>query len=766
MSQEYFEDPTSSQVTHPTGDHDGPRLVITALPVEILVNILKYLPLSGLLRCKQASFYKDLARSSLKPSRKHLMILYKWCLQTTKALFYVIEGSLVLQYKIEREACLLAGAVAAYLNRLPAAEKLSDLRRREVGWASLKWQPQTYTIPIDPSDSIRGLYELQHGFFARGWCKASTSGEPDGLWLQPLPGVVGRPSSTKSRRLSLVPNSIGSGSQVSLEGGDDDGVEIDSIQTPIFNYLGFEFQEFNIDPEQNLAVYVCRGPDIDGDLGSMIVKIRQMSDNALHPLARYETLDTRSMSPEQCMYYVEIFGDFIGVMVRGLLVTNCRFWIWNWKTGICQCELSGFRMDSFLFLSPRHFVIPRREGSFASLLVYAFRPCYYDGPPTKPCLPSQHIATFQLPQLSSGSAFSRPIWLRCEPTPVFEAPEYEKLSPEEPPPADGPTPNTSLPLGSAGGPSTTTNNPPKPAPANALNGLFVRPRQDDFRVAVFSFGLGSAIEPDAYKMFVAMSDIYRMAKRFESEFHASRETLHHHPDANPDNVHALPVHVPWDNWGRRSARLLEISGGETWVCYIFMNRYIFRTLEFELVPGEVEENVIHLDQICTSRLHVLDFNPYSVLAGSVPKRNDMPPTWETLFGDTVFAEDARASNSDDGVEHSVDMERQSGVEEPPSSHSNEPSRMSKDYRIWGRMETHLESTESLDLGFACPVISRLPYRQVTSNETFPGDVSPMIDAERILLVDVSLYFKNLGHSMFDYILVFQNTRDTVEVLVI
>ncbi|KAF8326210.1 uncharacterized protein EI90DRAFT_1965799 [Cantharellus anzutake] len=325
MSQEYFEDPTSSQVTHPTGGHDGPRLVITALPVEILVNILKYLPLSGLLRCKQ----------------------------TTKALFYVIEGSLVLQYKIEREACLLAGAVAAYLNRLPAAEKLLDLRRREVGWASLKWQPQTYTIPIDPSDSIRGLYELQHGFFARGWCKASTSGEPDGLWLQPLPGVVGRPSSTKSRRLSLVPNSIGSGSQVSLEGGDDDGVEIDSIQTPIFNYLGFEFQEFNIDPEQNLAVYVCRGPDIDGDLGSMIVKIRQMSDNALHPLARYETLDTRSMSPEQCMYYVEIFGDFIGVMVRGLLVTNCRFWIWNWKTGICQCELSGFRMDSFLFLSPR-----------------------------------------------------------------------------------------------------------------------------------------------------------------------------------------------------------------------------------------------------------------------------------------------------------------------------------------------------------------------------------------------------------------------------
>ncbi|KAF8326193.1 uncharacterized protein EI90DRAFT_3070908 [Cantharellus anzutake] len=138
-------------------------------------------------------------------------------------------------------------------------------------------------------------------------------------------------------------------------------------------------------------------------------------------------------------------------------------------------------------------------------------------------------------------------------------------------------------------------------------------------------------------------------------------------------------------------------------------------------------------------LHMLDFNPYSIRAGSIRARDDTASASKDLSagnshtGEETWVPD---TDSDDRIEHGADAERWSGNEEPPSSGSIRPPRISKDYRISSRMETRLEPTVLPSR----KVTTGLPYREVTSDDTLQGDMFPMIDAERILLFDVSLSY--------------------------
>ena len=227
--------------------------------------------------------------------------------QTSKRFRDIIEGSAVLQYNLERGASLLT-IVPNDGDNLPVAVKLARLRRREAGWANLEWQPKIYKVPrFIPS----AMYELQQGFYAQGLRSNPASRYPDSLLLQPLPRMVGDP---------LL-------------------AQVDASTKPIFNPLGFVFRDFNFDPEQNLAVYVCRTHD--GGIGirpsfRVFIRIRQLSDNTPHPLAAYEVLNSNLVTRSRCAYYIQIFGDFIGVLAITSPREDC-FWIWNWKTGILQC---------------------------------------------------------------------------------------------------------------------------------------------------------------------------------------------------------------------------------------------------------------------------------------------------------------------------------------------------------------------------------------------------------------------------------------------
>ncbi|KAF8338302.1 uncharacterized protein EI90DRAFT_3013555 [Cantharellus anzutake] len=610
----------SIQAAHSTGYHDEPLLASTALPVEILGDIFQYLPL------------RDLIRSKL--------------------FLHVIEESLVLQYHIEREISLLAGTTSTTPTAI--STELARLRRREAGWANLKWHSQTYIIPSQPG-ALQAAYRLQHGFLACGRGGSQSSRFDNCLWLQPLPRVSDRPSGSGGREPPSAFESTSSGRPEEFTDGD---VEIDPPQPPILIHLGFGFRVFDIDPEQNLAVYICRGPKRG------IIRLRQMFDNAPHPMARFEALNTPFQPNDTGSYQVSIFGDFIGVM-ECCLTPDGGFWIWNWKTGICQCE-----------------------GSTASLEVYAFRPCFYEGLPTKPCLPSQHVATFQLPQ-SSSKIYDLP--LRCEPNPIFEAPEYEILSTKETQ-TDKSVPNAFFPPISSV-PATNSSNPPKQA--WPTNGPPVR----------------YSLVPFDDKIFVAPSDIYRMTKRFERDVRTSRETSDNSCAAA---AHMLPVHVSWDDWGCRSARLVQISASS---CHIFMNRFIFSVRGYR---PECRESCFHL--------HLLDFNPYSVGAGSLAERSEY---------DLGELADENMSDKSTG---SADMNGSqcSGDKKLSASHSSKPSRVSKDHRISGRMVSHPERTVPLHGRlFAHRVVSGLPYRYVMSDEPFQGWPSLMIDAERILIVNAS-----------------------------
>ena len=125
--------------------------------------------------------------------------------------------------------------------------------------------------------------------------------------------------------------------------GDPSLPQVDASSKPIFNSLGFFYYDFTIDPEQNLAVYVCR----TSDGRSVVIRIRQLSDNAPHPLAVYEALNSNLVTHNRCRYDIRIFGDFIGVLaMTPAFSEEDRFWIWNWKTGILQCVSACNRRDS------------------------------------------------------------------------------------------------------------------------------------------------------------------------------------------------------------------------------------------------------------------------------------------------------------------------------------------------------------------------------------------------------------------------------------
>ena len=194
-------------------------------------------------------------------------------------------------------------------------------------------------------------------------------------------------------------------------------------------------------------------------------------------------------------------------------------------------------IDTFIFLSARHFAIVRNDPE-ASLSAYAFRPCYYKGPPTKPCLPTVHLATFLLPQAGPNTSYIGRIQSRCEPTPVFESPDYEILPPE------GLSSNIP-PYAQSSSISPSMQHTSEPFRSN---GPAVRPHPDDFRLAVLYVELLSGSRHVALTLFVALTDLYRAIRRFEADAR------------NNELVTDLFIRVPWDDWGRRSTRLVEEIG--------------------------------------------------------------------------------------------------------------------------------------------------------------------------------------------------------------
>ena len=224
---------------------------------------------------------------------------------------------------------------------------------------------------------------------------------------------------------------------------------------------------------------------------------------------------------------------------------------------------------------------------------------------------------------------------------------------------------------------------------------------------MLTFDLVSTPRRVAFTLFVALTDLYRAIRRFEADAR------------NNELVTGLPIRVPWEDWGRRSTRLAKGSHSSTWVCYVYMHRFVFQTSEDE-DPWPHES---------ISYIHLLDFNPYAI-AGQPRVKHAVTPSGNLRdlrvgFSGLSLTEAAHVGPEGPNVYNTPDDESPPGSDKP---------RASKDHRISGHMEVYSEPSV-LDKGiFSHKVITELPFRKVTHALPLRGSISPMIDAERIILV--------------------------------
>ena len=250
------------------------------------------------------------------------------------------------------------------------------------------------------------------------------------------------------------------------------------------------------------------------------------------------------------------------------------------------------------------------------------------------------------------------------------------------------------------------------------NGPAIRPDINDFRLAVLTFELLLNSSRVAFTLFVAVNDVYRATARFEAD---ARNTA---------LVAGLPIQVPWDDWGRRSTRLVEGSNNATWMCYVYMHRFVYRIVQSR--PEDVNAG----PQRSISYIHLLDFNPYAII-GQPRAKHPVTPSENlghlgVVFSGPSLTKVPHVGHEDGNVSTKPD-------DECPLE--SDKSRASKEHRISGRMEVHSEPS-ILDEGiFSHKVITELPFRKATRAIPFREGMSLMIDAERILLaVSFNCYF--------------------------
>lgn len=189
--------------------------------------------------------------------------------------------------------------------------------------------------------------------------------------------------------------------------------------------------------------------------------------------------------------------------------------------------------------------------------------------------PPRLVATFSMPEIRHGATGLSEIDCRCEPTPVFEPPDYvvegAESSEKEVPGVDKGHFDPSVEV--------------KPFPPNTPRPI-VRPGQYDFRIAVLSFKTRREALMEKFICFVAISELFQMARRVPE---------------------AVRLDSPWKTWAPNRTRVMEGPLSAAWVCYVYMNRFAFlaREAPFDAPFDDAEE----MDLRHRYYAGILDFNP-------------------------------------------------------------------------------------------------------------------------------------------------------------
>jgi hypothetical protein len=318
----------------------------------------------------------------------------------------------------------------------------------------------------------------------------------------------------------------------------------------------------------------------------------------------------------------------------------------------------------------------------AGLLVYCFQPRRVVGlaPPPKP---PRCVVTYLLPEMHTMALGMGDLICRCEPTPIFEPPDYVVEGS-----VDGGA--TSASEKEITRPQLATEPYPGSSPA-------VRPGQDDFRLAALSFSVRRERMQERFLGFMSISELFEDAQKRSAAFVGPEGPL-------LDDEYCSSRLLQWEEWGPRWTRFIPGTVSRAWVCYVYMTRFVF--LASEPPMDAIIDEDDGLDDLDESKgyIGVLDFNPHG-LHESYPARNG---TWPR--GPTGLNSNERFAPNDNLQAASV--------------------------RQICKTFDHIQPIPVGDQLFTQPIRSYLPFRRFSSYQPINGVGDPMIDAERILLVEV------------------------------
>ncbi|KAF8586079.1 hypothetical protein K439DRAFT_1632000 [Ramaria rubella] len=313
------------------------------------------------------------------------------CSLTCRLLHQTIRESVALQYHIH---LLLAGAEdCGEASKITIADRLAELKTRQINWDNLQFRKRaTLSMPEDCR-----VWELCGGVIAYG-LRSESSDNTCGLAFHELPsvsrGFIGRHWKHSN--------------------------------------FGISIKDFTMDPTQDLVVMVGKpSSNASRDTEEEMIYLFSMISGEVHPLANSGTLTCRfeyNRRDTNQDYIIQIMGDTIGVLFHSRGV-ECheQLFIWNWKSGQCLTDYIAHneKMDSFCFISPRHFVLSKTYPlHWESVKLPQMEVFEFIGPGILSMSPKL-VRCFLFPSMVLGN-FVTSMVIRSEPPPLHPSQNHKK----------------------------------------------------------------------------------------------------------------------------------------------------------------------------------------------------------------------------------------------------------------------------------------------------------------------------------------------------
>ncbi|KAG9035541.1 hypothetical protein FRB95_011083 [Tulasnella sp. JGI-2019a] len=445
--------------------------------------------------------------------------------------------------------------------------------------------------------------------------------------------------------------------------------------------VGFPVYGLGIDASQDLAVIIQARIEREDPF---LVHFMTLSAFIPHAGAKQAVLEYNpGISVSQVS--VRCFGNVIGIMFHSFDhdVSHQSLIIYDWKTGVTKACIDSAKerrfFDDFGFLTSDIIVLPSRKPNPASLDVYMFE---------KKAAPrrSSRLACGSIPSAVRIASFELPLMrtpLEVSVNTICCNSEIPPLTSSLPPSSSSSTPTSSSPF--------------QLDPACALLSF-------SFMVCHGHSAAATAGAP-LHERFTLVVQRKAFLGRIEDILRTTRGRW---PGAS-----FKPWALPWTNWGPNISRWITMKH-LSWACFVSGTRIVMSP------PAKAQD-----DDQALCHLRILDFNPFIVAKESEERRlaasrDEIAKVEFCAGGGTLERRGAHAA-----VRSGKGKQR-----EDTSLSATEQGRADEEMReISVRLIDGPSRIPPSKLWLE-PIESRLPYRQVTTKETF-AFANVVIDEERI-----------------------------------